>query len=236
MKVAVYDKKGEKKKDLDIKSEVLNTKPKELVLRDVVVATLAAKRNAHPKTKKVGDVAGSGIKPWRQKGTGRARTGSRQNPIWRGGGNIFGPVGNENHTKKVNKKVKKQSLYMALTSKDKANEIIVLDGIDIKEPKTKEIAKILEKLPAEGKKLIVIEEKSEALRKSVRNIKNVEVVEYRSLNAYIILKAKSIVFVNKALDKTVDYFGKQKTVNLPTPKGSGRASSKQLTDKKKERK
>lgn len=221
MKVSVYNNKGEKTKDLDIKSAVLDSTPKAHVLRETVLAFLAGQRNAHAKTKKRGEVSGGGKKPWRQKGTGRARTGSIRNPIWIGGGNIFGPTGNENFEKKLNKKVKKQSLFMALSSKNKINEIIVLDKIDLKAPKTKEVANIFEKLPVEGKKLIVLPDNSEILRKSVRNIEDVEAVSYKSINTYEVLRAKQVVFIGDALEKTVEYFGNKFTV------GGSR-----LTDKK----
>lgn len=210
MKINVYDKKGEKKKDLDVKSKVFNSEPKEAILKEVVLATLAGKRSAHPKTKKVGEVQGSGRKPWKQKGTGRARTGSVRNPIWRGGGNIFGPVGNENHTRKVNSKVKKKALFMALTSKNKANEIIVLEDITQKAPKTKEVAEIFAKLPLSDKKLVVLPDESEVLRKSVRNIKGTKVLSYKALNTYEVMRARNIVFFGDSLEKTVEYFGKEK--------------------------
>ena len=233
MKVLVYNKEGKKIKDLDVKSPVFNTKPKALVLREAVLALLSGQRNAHAKTKRKGEVSGGGKKPYRQKGTGRARTGSIRNPIWRGGGNIFGPTGLENFEKKVNKKVKKQALFMAISGKDKANEIIVLDKIDLKEPKTKEVSKIFEKLPVEGRKLVVLPENSEVLRKSFRNLKDTETILYKSLNTYEILKAKHVIFIGDALDKTVEYFGSakpQKTESDTKPqKDSGPSSAKLRT-------
>lgn len=226
MKVSVYNNKGEKTKDLDIKSAVLDTEPKTHVLRETVLAFLAGQRNAHAKTKKRGEVSGGGRKPWRQKGTGRARTGSIRNPIWIGGGNIFGPTGIENFNKKVNVKVKKQSLFMALSSKNKVNEIIVLDKIDLKAPKTKEVANIFEKLPVDGKKLIVLSDNSEILKKSVRNIEDVKAVSYKSLNTYEVLRAKQVIFVGDALEKTVEYFGsKEKKKSGPTKEETKNSST-----------
>lgn len=226
MKVSVYNNKGEKTKDLDIKSAVLDTEPKPLVLREVVLSFLAGQRNAHAKTKKRGEVSGGGRKPWRQKGTGRARTGSIRNPIWIGGGNIFGPTGIENFNKKVNVKVKKQSLFMALSSKKSVNEIIVLDKIDLKAPKTKEVANIFEKLPVDGKKLIVLSDNSEILKKSVRNIEDVKAVSYKSLNTYEVLRAKQVVFMGDALEKTVEYFGsKEKKKSEPIKEETKKSST-----------
>ncbi|PIZ00596.1 50S ribosomal protein L4 [bacterium (Candidatus Howlettbacteria) CG_4_10_14_0_8_um_filter_40_9] len=207
MKVSVYDKQGKKVKDLDIKSAVLDTEPKPLVLREVVLSFLAGQRNAHAKTKKRGEVSGGGKKPWRQKGTGRARTGSIRNPIWIGGGNIFGPTGIENFNKKVNVKVKKQSLFMALSSKKSVNGIIVLDKIDLKAPKTKEVANIFKKLPVEGKKLVVLPENSEILSKSLKNLEDTKAISFKSLNTYEVLRARQVVFIGDALEKTVEYFG-----------------------------
>lgn len=206
MKIPVYNQKGEKIKDADVKSEIFNVEENSSMLREVVLSFLSAARNSKAKVKTRAEVSGGGKKPWRQKGTGRARTGSIRNPIWRGGGIIFGPTGNENHIKKVNRKAKNQALHMALAGKKGANEIIVIEKLDIKKPNTKEMAKILEKMPDAKNRLIVLPEKNESIEKSLRNIPQVVLKGFNYLNVFEVLKANQIIFVGDALQKSLDHF------------------------------
>ncbi|MCL4387168.1 MAG: 50S ribosomal protein L4 [Patescibacteria group bacterium] len=203
MKVAVYDKKGTKKSDLEIKSKIFDVKDKEKLLSEVVVMHLSNARLAQAKTKKRGEVSGGGKKPYRQKGTGRARTGSIRNPIWRGGGNIFGPTGEENHYKMIPKKKKRGALIAALALKK--DNIIGLDKFDIKEPKTKESALVLSKLPIQGRVLLVLGEKDDKnmVKKAFGNIKKVDIVFYKDLNAMSVLRAGTLVFAGDSLTEAI---------------------------------
>ncbi|MCL2280275.1 50S ribosomal protein L4 [Candidatus Saccharibacteria bacterium] len=161
---------------------------------------LAEGRQVGAKTLKRGEVRGGGKKPWRQKGTGRARFGSSRNPIWRGGGVVFGPLGNENHTKKVTKSSKKVALRQALTLANQAKKIVITD---IKfDGKVKTAVKFLNTQKIEQKKriLLVVDEKGSDLLRSTNNLPNVEVLSAKFLTVYHILNADSIVITPKALE------------------------------------
>jgi large subunit ribosomal protein L4 len=166
---------------------------------------LAEKRQVGAKTLRRGEVRGGGKKPWRQKGTGRARFGSSRNPIWRGGGVAFGPLGNENYTKKIAKNSKRVALRQALTLANKAKKIIVanpkLTG------KTKDAAKFLttEKIADKRRILLVVDEKTPEILRSTNNLPNVEVIRATYLTVYHILNADVIVFGNSALDTTTQW-------------------------------
>lgn len=208
MKVTVYDKKGVKKEDIDIKSDIFKISGKESLISEVIVSYLSNMRLAQPKTKKRGEVSGGGRKPWRQKGTGRARTGSNRNPLWRGGGNIFGPTGIENHEKALPKTKRRAALRAALSAK--ASDIIVVEKIDLKEAKTKEAANILKNLPIQGKAFFVLGEGEdlELQRKAFGNIQKISFCFYKNLNAYDVLNAGQLVFIGSGLEDTVKFLEK----------------------------
>lgn len=169
---------------------------------------LANIRQASATTKRRGEVRGGGKKPWRQKGTGRARFGSSRNPIWRGGGIVFGPLGNENYTKTLSTASKRQAIKQALSLATKANKIQV---IDIKTTgKTSEIAAFLKKHKLERRVLLVPEEKTDQIVKASRNIQNVHVVNPTYLSVYHILNADHIVIAPKAVAKIDEWLGGKK--------------------------
>jgi large subunit ribosomal protein L4 len=152
---------------------------------------LANSRTSAASTKTRGEVRGGGKKPWKQKGTGRARFGSSRNPIWRGGGIVFGPRGNENYSKKVTTQSKRQAIKQALTLADQAGKIRVLD---VKTAgKTSEVVKFLSDNKLERKTLIVVETKTPAIIRATNNIQNVLLVSTKYLNVYHILNADNIV-------------------------------------------
>ena len=168
---------------------------------------LANARLASATTKQRGEVRGGGKKPWRQKGTGRARFGSSRNPIWRGGGIVFGPRGNENYTKKVSKTAKRVAVRQALTLAHHAKKI-VLD--DIKTTgKTSEVAKFLTDNKFERRVLVVVDEKSPELMRATNNIQNVLVVRASYLNVYHILNADTIVMSPAALPILTEWLGEE---------------------------
>lgn len=154
-------------------------------------AYLANSRTSAASTKTRGEVSGGGKKPWKQKGTGRARFGSSRNPIWRGGGIVFGPRGNENYSKKISTQAKRQAIKQALTLAEQAGKISVLD---VKTTgKTVEVVKFLSDNKFERKTLIVVDEKTPALIRATNNIQNVLLVSTKYLNVFHILNADAIV-------------------------------------------
>src|SRR5690348_4690689 len=162
---------------------------------------LANSRKANATTLQRGEVSGGGKKPWKQKGTGRARFGSSRNPIWRGGGVVFGPRGNENYSKKLSTTSKRVAVKQALSLANKAKKITV---VDVKTTgKTAEIAKFLEDNKFTRKTLIVVEEKTPELLRATNNIQNVMVVRSTYLNVFNILNADHIVIAPSAV-KTID--------------------------------
>lgn len=168
---------------------------------------LANARLASATTLQRGEVRGGGKKPWKQKGTGRARFGSTRNPIWRGGGVVFGPRGNENYTKKLSKTAKKVAVRQALTLANQAKKISVLD---IKPTgKTKDMAAFLLEHKFERKTLIVVDEKTPELMRTTNNLQNVLVVRANYLSVYHILNADSIVITPKALPVITEWLGKE---------------------------
>lgn len=176
------------------------------LLKQAYVAYLANGRENLARTKTRGEVSGGGRKPWKQKGTGRARFGSSRVPIWRGGGITFGPTGNENYSHKLPTATKRVALRQALTTAADANKFVVIEDISLK-GKTADAVKLLDKLGATKNVLIVVEAKTPELTRSVSNLQNVQVVTARYLNVYDILNADSIVLTNKALATVHEWLG-----------------------------
>jgi len=202
MAVATYTKAGAKASTaakLDKSVFGVEIKNHELV-KLAYDAYLANGRENLAVVKTRGLVSGGGSKPWRQKGTGRARFGSSRNPIWRGGGIVFGPTGEENYSKNMNVKAKRQALRQALTMAANANKISVIEAFEVKDGKSATAAKLLEKIDAKGRIVIVLDEKNEAVLQATNNLKQVEVVLANRLNVYTILNADKIVITNKSLE------------------------------------
>lgn len=168
---------------------------------------LANARLASATTKQRGEVRGGGKKPWKQKGTGRARFGSTRNPIWRGGGIVFGPRGNENYTKKLSKISKRVAIKQALTLANKDNRIIVKDISTT--GKTAEIVKFLQDNKIDRKVLIVVDEKTPELIRATNNLRQVRLVSALYLNVFDILNADTIVLNNKSVPVITDWLNKE---------------------------
>jgi len=175
-------------------------------------AYLANSRSSHAKTLKRGEVRGGGKKPWRQKGTGRARFGSTRNPIWRHGGVAFGRTGNENFTKKLAKSSKLLAVRQALSMKNAGKAVIVLDKEIKLDGKTKTAAKALKDLKLENKNVLaVVSEKTPEILRSTNNLPNVKLVRATYLNVFDIMNADAIVFSEAALKATTEWLmGKEK--------------------------
>lgn len=177
------------------------------LLKLAYTAYLANGRDNLAVSKTRGLVRGGGRKPWKQKGTGRARFGSTRNPIWRGGGIVFGPTGEENYTKKVPTTVKRQAIRQALSMAADENRIKVIEAIDVKDGKTATAVKLLAKLEVTGRALIVTENKDDALLQATRNVQNVQVVQAKYLNVYDLLNADAIVIAQPALAVINEWLG-----------------------------
>jgi len=195
--IEVKNIKGEKVSEVEMPDSIFNVEPKKSVLHEVVCMQLAAKRSGTASVKRRSDVKGTGAKPFRQKGTGRARQGDVKSPLLRGGGVIFGP-NPRSYTMKVHKKVKRLALKMALSSKLKEEMITVLDAFSLDQIKTKSVVSVLETLKLNNS-LIVVDGKNEELELSSRNIPGVKVLRVEGLNVYDILKYKNLILLEGSI-------------------------------------
>ena len=197
--VAVYNMDGKEVGTIDLKDEVFGVEVNEHVVHMAVVQYLANQRQGTQSTKTRAEVRGGGRKPWRQKGTGRARQGSIRAPQWRGGGVVFGPTPDRNYKLKMNKKVRRLALKSALSQKVIDSELTVLDNIAMEAPKTKAMVKVLENLEANRKTLIVMDEVDENVALSARNIPGVKVINSKGLNVYDIVDSTKLVMTEGAI-------------------------------------
>ncbi|ACV61240.1 ribosomal protein L4/L1e [Desulfofarcimen acetoxidans DSM 771] len=197
--VALFNIKGEQVGEVALKDEVFGIEVNESVLHDAVVMQLAGRRQGTHDTKTRGEVRGGGKKPWRQKGTGRARHGTIRSPIWRGGGIVFGPHP-RTYKYKLPKKVRRLALKSALSSKVLAGNIKVLDALSMEMPKTKEMVGILKNLQVD-KALLVIADKDMNVIKSARNIPGIKPVGAAGVNVYDLLKHTTLVITKDAVSK-----------------------------------
>jgi len=209
MAVATYTKSGAKAKTpakLDKTVFGVEVKNHDL-LKDAYLAYLANGRANLAVTKKRGEVSGGGRKPWRQKGTGRARFGSSRNPIWTGGGVAFGPTGNENYVRKMNTSSKRSAIRQALTLANKEGRIRVIETFDASEGKVKRTVELLKKFDANGRVLIVVSKKENLDERATRNLPNVKHVQAMYLNVFDLMNAETIVISKKALDIVHEWLG-----------------------------
>ena len=198
LKVAVYNQEGKQVKDTELNELVFGIEPNNQAIFDMVLLRRASWRQGTHKVKNRTEVRGGGRKPWRQKGTGRARQGSIRAPQWRGGGVVFGPTP-RSYTFKLNRKVRQLALKSALSQKVIDNEMTVLDTITLNAPKTKDMIKVLENLEANRKTLIVMDEVNENVTLSARNIPGVKVIDSKGLNVYDILDCTKLVITEGAI-------------------------------------
>ena len=187
----VYSQTGSEVSTIKLDKEVFGVEVNEQVMFDAVMTYLANRRQATAKTKKRHEVSGGGKKPWRQKGTGRARAGSSRSPIWVGGGTVFGPDGNQNYTIKQNKKEHKLALKSALTTKVK--DIVVLDKLEVA-GKTKDVLAVLKAFKAEEAKIMLVSEDEKVLQ-GAANLGNVIVVSKDNISVYDLLNNDKVVIL-----------------------------------------
>ena len=204
-KIDVYDIQGKKVSTVDLKDEIFGIEPNEAVVHSVLVNFLANQRQGTQSTKTRAEVSGGGRKPWRQKGTGRARQGSIRAPQWIKGGIALGPKP-RSYKYTVNKKEKRLAIKSCLSSKVLENELVVVDSLPLKEIKTKEIVKALDNLKVEGKTLILLPEKNETVQKSARNIEGVKTTLVNTINVYDLLKYKNLVITLDTVKKLEEVY------------------------------
>ncbi|WP_027410236.1 50S ribosomal protein L4 [Anoxybacteroides tepidamans] len=199
-KVALYNQNGATVGEIELSDSVFGIEPNKHVLFEAVIMQRASLRQGTHKTKNRAEVSGGGRKPWRQKGTGRARQGSIRAPQWRGGGTVFGPVP-RSYSYKLPKKVRRLAIKSALSSKVLENNIVVLDNLALEAPKTKEMVKILSSLSVDRKALIVTADVNENVMLSARNIPGVTVVTANGINVLDVLNHDKLVITKAAVEK-----------------------------------
>ena len=201
-KISVLNIKGEKVKDITLNETVFGIEPNDAVLYDAITLTMNSLRQASANTKTRSEVSGGGKKPWRQKGTGRARQGSTRAPHWYHGGVVFGPKPDRNYTKKMNKKERRLALKSALSYKLIDSELIVLDSFVMDSAKTKDAIKILNNLKVENEKtLIVVDKLEENLVLATRNLANVVLLQIDEINTLDVIASNRLVITEEAVKK-----------------------------------
>ena len=203
--VALFNIAGEEIGKVKLSDEIFGHEVNESVLHTVVTAYLANQRQGTQSALTRAEVSGGGIKPWRQKGTGRARQGSTRSPQWTHGGVVFAPKPRD-YRMSVNKKVKRLAMKSALSSKVNENNIVVFDALDIAAPKTKEMIKVLENIKADKKALIVMDEKDENVVKSAHNIPGVRTALVSTMNVYEIVNHYTLVLTEAAAKKIEEVY------------------------------
>jgi large subunit ribosomal protein L4 len=204
MKTDLYNQKGEITGSVNLPKEIFEVKFNADLVHQVMVSMSSNKRQNSAHTKNRGEVRGSGIKPWRQKGTGRARHGSRRSPIWKGGGITFGPRNEKKYEKTIPVKMRRKALFMLLSEKAKASQLIILDKIELEKGKTKEMANSLKKLPCkEQSTLIALPNHDKKIFLAARNIKKTSIEDARNLNVLELLNHKYLLMPKETI-KTIE--------------------------------
>lgn len=204
-KVDVYDIKGKKVSDVELAENIFGIEPNEAIVHSVLVNYLANQRQGTQSTKTRAEVRGGGRKPWRQKGTGRARQGSIRAPQWVKGGIALGPKP-RSYKYRVNKKERRLAIKSLLSSKVLENELTVIDKLELKEIKTKTMVKALSDLKVEGKTLIVLADKNENVLMSSRNIEGVKTILLNNINVFDLLKYNNLVLPLETVKKIEEVY------------------------------
>jgi large subunit ribosomal protein L4 len=199
VKIAIYNQNGEKlKSQAELPDGIFGVEPNEDLLAQYVRVYRANQRQGTAKAKTRGEVSGGGRKPWRQKGTGRARHGSIRSPLWVGGGTVHGPQPKD-WSLKIPKNMKRKALFSALSQKLKEEGILVLNKLELKGIKTKDLKEILDKLPIKDKVLLALDTVDEKIILSARNLTGVKTIPAKDLNAYEVLNTKTLILPKKSL-------------------------------------
>jgi large subunit ribosomal protein L4 len=208
MKLSVKNIQGQDQGELEVKFALVEDGKGTQAVHDTVVAYRAGQRMGTACTKNVGDVAGTNKKPWRQKGTGRARAGSFRSPLWRGGGVVFGPKPRD-FGKKVNAKTRQLSLRKALSERLKAGDVVVVDDLKLSSPKTKEVLGVVAALELKGTTLIIASTADKNLMLASRNVADLALTTSDALNTYDVLRPDKLLFTRNAFEKVEARLGKE---------------------------
>lgn len=200
MKIKIYDKNGISTSELSLDKTVFGIEPNLKLLAQYIFIYRTNQRQGTVSTKTRSEVSGGGKKPWRQKGTGRARAGSTRSPIWVHGGVAHGP-NPKSYSLSFPKKMRKAAMLSALSLRYQEGIIKVLDFLSIQKYSTKEVSIMMDKLGLQGKTLIILDENNEVFLKSCNNLKNLQTVRYDNLNAYQVMEAKNLLFIKNAVVK-----------------------------------
>jgi large subunit ribosomal protein L4 len=200
MKLPLKDTNGNATGEFEVGFPIIENNRGSQAVHDVVVAHLANRRRGTASTKTMGEVAGTGRKPWRQKGTGRARAGSFQSPLWRGGGVVFGPKPRD-FSKKVNAKTRQLALRVALSSRLREGDVLVLSELKLPAPKTKEFVRVLHGLDLADKTVLICAGDDPDLRRASRNVPGVDLTTGEQLHTYQVLRYDKLVFTRPAFEK-----------------------------------
>jgi len=199
-KVTLFKQDGSETGDIQLNESVFGIEPNTHVLHEAVVMQRSSQRQGTHKVKNRSEVRGGGRKPWRQKGTGRARQGSIRSPQWVGGGVVFGPTP-RSYSYKLPKKVRRLALKSAYSSKVKEDAILVLESLSFDAPKTKELVKVLNALNVDEKALVVTADQNETIARSANNLQNVHVVSVDQVNVYDLVKHDKLIITKEAAEK-----------------------------------
>jgi len=206
LKLDLYQQSGDKKGTIDASDKLFAAPVNDELMRLALVRQMSNARQANAHVKTRGEVRGGGKKPWRQKGTGRARFGSSRNPIWRSGGVAFGPRNVRNYDKQMPKKARRAALFSGLSQKVSSQAVFALDKFEVKTPKTKDFKSLFDKLPVERSLLVVLGERDINLEKSAANLPNVKIILVDYLNLHDLLKYEKVMFMESALKKAEELF------------------------------
>lgn len=207
--VKYFDQTGKELGQTRLPAEVFGVEMNQDLVHQVTLAQMANRRQVIAHTKGRGEVSGGGRKPWRQKGTGRARVGSTRSPLWRKGGVVFGPKKDEIYEQKINKKMRRKALLMVLSEKAKGNFVVLLDKLELDSAKTKLMAEILKKLPISGSLLIALPGISKNTILAGRNLPKTEIVQARDLNVLDLLNSKYLLMPKDSIKVIQETFVKQ---------------------------
>jgi len=201
MKVWVYNQKGEKIEEMDLPKEIFGVEINPDLIHQVAISQMANKRQGTAHTKDRGEVKGGGRKPWRQKGTGRARHGSIRSPLWKGGGVTFGPTNEKNYEKKIPRKMRRKAILMLLSNKALKNYLIVLNELKMEKIKTKLLQEVLKNFPYQDEsRLIILPDYDKNIILSARNLPKVQTIEARNLNVLDLLRCKYLFLPRQSIE------------------------------------
>ena len=209
MKIKVYNQTAELVHELELSEKIFGVKSNPELLHQAVVTQMGNERQVLADTKDRSEVRGGGKKPWKQKGTGRARVGSSRSPIWKGGGVTFGPTSDRNFSKKINKKMKQKAIFMALSDKLANGTLVVLEDLKMEEFKTKKFNEVLTAvetkiLNTDRRNILVINDtKDEKVKYSARNLKGIEIINLENINIVELLKYKNLLLTESGV-KTLE--------------------------------